>query len=142
MKKLFIILAVAMAVMSCHRKPEYGFVDESKYKLVWADEFDYQTRDQLLKNWDSANGPTTHTLCSRWPENVEVGDGTVKLVNHKESRGGQDWTSGSISTKRDFKYGFFECRYNTVRRNRYRGRVGARIGHAGLGDVFREHSRR
>ena len=111
MKKLFIILAVTMTVMSCHRKPEYGFVDESKYKLVWADEFDYQTRDQLLQNWKSADGPTTHTLCSRWPENVEVGDGTVRLVNHKESRGGQEWTSGSIWTKQVFKYGFYECRY-------------------------------
>ena len=111
MKKLFIILSAAIAVMSCQSKPEHGFVDKSRYKLAWADEFDYQTRDQLLKNWDSANGPTTHTLCSRWPENVEVGDGTVRLVNHKESRGGQDWTSGSIWTKRDFKYGYFECRY-------------------------------
>ena len=111
MKRLFFILTVAMAVMSCQKKPEYGFVDEGKYKLVWADEFDYKTRDKLLQNWNSANGPTTHTLCSRWPENVEVGGGTVRLVNHKESRGGQDWTSGSIWTKRLFKFGFFECRY-------------------------------
>ena len=111
MKRFLIILTLAMAVMSCQRKPEYGFVDESKYKLIWSDEFDYQTRDQLLQNWNSANGPTTHSHCSRWPEYVEVGNGTVKLVNHKESRGGQDWTAGSISTKRLFKYGYYECRY-------------------------------
>lgn len=40
-----------------------------------------------------------------------MGGGTVRLVNHKESRGGQEWTSADMGTYRDFKYGYFECRY-------------------------------
>lgn len=35
----------------------------------------------------------------------------LRLVNRKEKRGGQEWTSGSIWTKEKFEYGYFECRY-------------------------------
>ena len=91
-----------------------GYVNpdnKKEWKMVWQDEFDYQTREQLLKVWQSSNGPTSHTGCSRWEENLEVGDGTVRLVNRKENRGGQEWTSADVGTYRDFKYGYFECRY-------------------------------
>ena len=85
--------------------------NKKEWKLVWHDEFDYRTRDELLKVWESSNAPTSHTLCSRWEENLEVGGGTVRLVNHKESRGGQEWTSADMGTYRDFQYGYFECRF-------------------------------
>jgi beta-glucanase (GH16 family) len=81
-----------------------------KWRLVWCDEFDYS--NLMLDNiWFSQNGPNTHILCSRWRENVVVSNGTVKLQNRKETRGGQNWTSGSIWTKQQFKYGYYECRY-------------------------------
>ena len=80
------------------------------WKLSWADEFKYAD-SQLDANWYSANGPQTWILCSRWRENAVVSNGTLKLVNRKESRGGQEWTSGSLWTKQQFKYGYFECRY-------------------------------
>ncbi len=80
------------------------------WKLTWADEFDYPDA-QLDANWYSANGTQSWILCSRWRENAVVSDGTLKLVNKKESRGGQDWTSGSIWTKEQFQYGYYECRY-------------------------------
>lgn len=81
------------------------------WKLLWEDDFQYENREDLLKVWESQNGPHTHIICSRWKENIEVGNGVVRLVNRKESRGGQDWTSGSMWTRRDFQYGYFECRY-------------------------------
>jgi len=40
-----------------------------------------------------------------------VSNGTLKLLNKKESRGGQAWTSANIWTKQFFKYGYYECRY-------------------------------
>jgi beta-glucanase (GH16 family) len=80
------------------------------WKLSWFDEFDYPDA-QLEQKWISQNGPSWHTLCSRWRENVVVNDGTLKLINKKESRGGQEWTSGNIWTKTKFQYGYFECRY-------------------------------
>ncbi len=81
-----------------------------KWKLVWQDEFNYPDK-QLDKEWVAQNGSNGHILCSRWRENALVSDGTLKLVNKKESRGGQDWTSASIWTKKKFQYGYFECRY-------------------------------
>ena len=85
-------------------------IDLSDWQLVWQDDFDYAD-EELDKNWVSQNGPSGHILCSRWRENAVVGEGMLQLVNRKELRGGQAWTSGSVWTKRRFKYGFFECRY-------------------------------
>lgn len=90
--------------------PTEGYVDSSKWKLAWSDEFDYSDKD-LDNEWESANHPSRNLYCSRWRENAEVKDGTLKLTNRKEKRGGQDWTSGSVWTKQHFLYGYYECRY-------------------------------
>lgn len=79
-------------------------------KLIWQDDFDYPDA-QLEDNWNAQNGPSGHILCSRWRENALVQDGTLRLINKKEKRGGQDWTSASLTSKREFQYGYFECRY-------------------------------
>ncbi|MBV5315060.1 MAG: family 16 glycosylhydrolase [Prolixibacteraceae bacterium] len=83
---------------------------DNKWNLVWNDEFD-QPDSQLDQKWESQNGPSGHILCSRWRENAEVSNGTLKLINRKENRGGQEWTSGNIWTKEQFQYGYYECRY-------------------------------
>ncbi len=90
--------------------PTEGFVDKSKWKLIWEDEFDYSNKE-LDKRWESANSSSPTLYCSRWRENAVVEDGTLKLMNKRENRGGQEWTSGSIWTKEHFKYGYYECRY-------------------------------
>ena len=116
MKKSLVFATILMMAVSCattKQTPEGMVNPENKkeWKLVWKDEFNYKDKAQLLKVWESANGPEGHILCSRWEENIELGDGTLRLVNHKENRGGQEWTSGSIWTRRDFMYGYYECRY-------------------------------
>lgn len=86
-------------------------IDTTKgWHLAWHDEFDYEDKE-LDENWESQNGPSGHILCSRWRENAMVKDGILYLINKKENRGGQEWTSASLWTKRKFKYGYFECRY-------------------------------
>ena len=80
------------------------------WKLIWSDEFD-GPNDQLDRRWHSQNSASTHILSSRWRENAVVANGTLRLINKKEKRGGNDWTSGSIWTKEQFQYGYFECRY-------------------------------
>lgn len=83
---------------------------EGGWELVWRDEFDYP--DAALTNgWISQNGPSGHILSSRWRENAVVSNGMLRLVARKEKRGGQEWTAGSLWTKRTFQYGYFECRY-------------------------------
>lgn len=79
-------------------------------KLEWADEFD-GSEAELDKKWEFQNGPSSHILCSRWRKNAVLQDGMLRLVNRKESRVGQDWTSASAHTKDVFQYGYFECRY-------------------------------
>lgn len=83
---------------------------DDKWQLVWNDEFDYSDKD-LDKKWISQNGPSGHILSSRWRENAVVANGTLKLINKKEQKGGQEWTSGNIWTKEKFLYGYYECRY-------------------------------
>jgi len=82
----------------------------SKWQLTWSDEFDYENA-RLDEKWISQNSSSTHILCSRWRENASTSDGTLKLLNKKEKRGTNDWTSGNLWTKEKFLHGYFECRY-------------------------------
>lgn len=83
---------------------------EGRWTLVFQDEFN-AGGDELDKHWHFQNGPSGHILCSRWRENVAAKDGLCRILNRKEDRGGQQWTSGSMWSKRQFKYGYFEARY-------------------------------
>lgn len=112
MKTFFLVGLFCLGIVqfSCSQMVINPDVSKDR-ELVWQDNFDYQNREELLKVWEPQNGSNAHILCSRWQENIEVGNGMVRLVNHKESRGGQEWTSASIWTKKQFQYGYFECRY-------------------------------
>ncbi len=81
------------------------------WSLSWSDEFDYPN-EQLDKEWISQNRKSGGmVICSRWRENAVVKDGILELVIKKEERDGQEWTAGSIWTKQQFHYGYYECRY-------------------------------
>jgi hypothetical protein len=80
------------------------------WELVFREEFKGTLAD-LEQNWTFQNGPSGHILCSRWRDNVSVTNGMCRIANRKEKRGGQEWTSGSLWTKAQFLYGYFECRY-------------------------------
>ncbi len=80
------------------------------WKLFWQDGFN-DGEAGLDAKWKSQNGPSGHILCSRWRENARVANGMLRLENRKEKRGGQEWTSGSLTTHQSFQYGYFECRY-------------------------------
>ncbi|AUP79711.1 glycoside hydrolase family 16 protein [Flavivirga eckloniae] len=106
--KALLVIIFQLTVIACFAQLPQEI--EENFKLVWQDDFDYKDK-KLDKKWESQNGPSGHILCSRWRENAEVKDGILYLKNKKEQRGGQDWTSASIWTKKKFKYGYFECRY-------------------------------
>nr|WP_320118890.1 family 16 glycosylhydrolase [uncultured Marinifilum sp.] len=109
-KSILIIIGLIALISSATAQLPSEIDTSGTWYLSWSDEFDYKD-SQLNVNWESQNGPSGHILCSRWRENVLVADGILQLVNKKENRGGQEWTSGSIWTKKWFKYGYFECRY-------------------------------
>jgi len=112
LKMYFIVVLLFFGGGSCAQKNglDEDPVTPKGMQLVWSDEFDYP--DASLDNsWIAQNGPSTHILCSRWRENAVVENGMLYLKNKKENRGGQEWTSASIWTKKQFQYGKFECRY-------------------------------
>jgi beta-glucanase (GH16 family) len=81
-----------------------------KWEFVWGDEFDGPD-SELEVAWKSQNSGSSHILSSRWRENSVVTNGLLRLVNRKEKRDGQEWTSGNIWTRQMYQYGYFECRY-------------------------------
>ncbi|WP_010134585.1 family 16 glycosylhydrolase [Ochrovirga pacifica] len=93
-----------------HAQKNASTFDYSDWKLAWEDDFNYENKD-LDKQWESANHSSFNLYCSRWRENAVVRNGELHLDIRKEKRGGQDWTAGSVWTKKKFKYGYFECRY-------------------------------
>lgn len=89
-----------------------------KWKLTWFDEFDYTAKDgndpAFTAKWKSDNSNPAHIASARYPENVSVSDGTLKLHQRREPgiAPGKNWTSGSVWTKeRTFGYGYYEAKY-------------------------------
>jgi hypothetical protein len=88
-----------------------GPPNPEQWQLNFSDEFNGTQLDTNV--WKSAQGQSWGQLLSaRFPENVVVKDGLLRLVTKKENRGGKEWTSAMISTKvfRQ-KYGYWESRY-------------------------------
>jgi beta-glucanase (GH16 family) len=112
LRMYFILVLLFLGGSSCAQKNNPVEVPAASkgMQLVWSDDFDYPNA-QLDASWIAQNGPSTHILCSRWRENAVVENGLLYLKNKKENRGGQEWTSASIWTKKQFQYGRFECRY-------------------------------
>ena len=80
MKKIFILCICCMGyVVDCLAQTTINPENKKEWKLVWKDDFNYKKRSDLLKVWESMNGPHTHIICSRWEENIEVGKGFVRL---------------------------------------------------------------
>ena len=80
------------------------------WQLVFEEHFDGSDAD-LDARWEFQNGPSGHILSSRWRENAELADGFLKMIARKEQRAGQEWTAASLWTRKQFQYGYFECRY-------------------------------
>ncbi|MFC3122497.1 family 16 glycosylhydrolase [Agaribacter flavus] len=113
-RKSFLIFSILILsqLSSASETEQKRRIQYSDWQLTWSDEFNYPD-EQLDENWISQNGPTENpwVLSSRWRENAVVKDGILHLVAKKESRGGQDWTTGNVWSKRQFHYGYFEARY-------------------------------
>ncbi len=108
-------------IRSDHPEIEYGdgpentlpdFVDiNNGWSLTWNDEFDYTSMDDFDEVWTRLEWQSTSLLSGRYKENVEVSNGILYLLAKEESKGGYQWTTGNICTKKtDFKYGYYEAR--------------------------------
>lgn len=72
-------------------------VDKSKWKLTFHDEFNgNKLREDV---WVYDNSAPAHILSSRWKENAEVKDGSLRLLTKKENHPQSpqtDWTTGNV----------------------------------------------
>ena len=96
-------MVAAVAALTCSlsfAEPPAG----KNWKLVFEDNFNYET-PKLEENWVLMNEPQRQMLCGRWKENAVTEKGLLRLLNKKEARAGQAWTSASLWTKQTFKYG-------------------------------------
>jgi len=109
---LFLLIFSLKCTNSSKSEPDpVGSVaSDEDWELVFRDEFEGENNSWKEK-WNSADNPTGHILSGRYPENIEVRNGFLQLINKKETRNDQNWTSGSVWTKKQFNYGYFEARY-------------------------------
>ena len=91
-------------------REDVGGPPGSDWNLVFEEQFDC-TDAELDAHWHFQNGPSGHILSSRWRDNVRLDNSLLMMFARKEHRAGQDWTAANLWTKRQFKYGYFECRY-------------------------------
>ncbi|MBP5526033.1 MAG: glycoside hydrolase family 16 protein [Paludibacteraceae bacterium] len=106
---LFSIICFCSFSLKKHPYVERSSIDfDKKWDLVWNDEF--RSASSIDDNWIVQNASPKHILSSRWKENIEVRNGCVVFNNRKENRGGKEWTTGSMTCKKQFQYGFFECK--------------------------------
>lgn len=98
MKKAFLLLFILSTVLVNAQAP-------AGYHLVWADEFNGTVLD--TSNWFVDKTPRRKAFNSA--DAVQVADGCLKLSTYVKD--GKIFTGfiGSFH-KRDFKYGYFECR--------------------------------
>jgi beta-glucanase (GH16 family) len=95
---------------------------QEAWELVWADEFDGTSLN--LNNWSPQTGTgTAYGLPAGWgnnelqyytgfDDNIDVSDGTLKIIAREQSLGGYNYTSARLRTlnKQEFLYGRIEAR--------------------------------
>lgn len=101
-------LIPALAWTQTSYKPYIKGPSNKSWGLIWHDEF--SSNSAIDENWNAENASPGHILSSRWRDNLSVKSGKLIIKNRKENKGGKVWTSGSMTSKRKFKYGYFECR--------------------------------
>ncbi|MFH6603986.1 family 16 glycosylhydrolase [Maribacter algicola] len=81
-------------------------------ELVWSDEFD--GTELSSENWvfeTGSHGWGNNELQDYVADNnVEVGDGTLKIIAKKEASGSANYTSARLNSKKSFRYGKMEIR--------------------------------
>lgn len=114
-------LALAVCAVATAAKFSANDVNaaQSRYQLVWSDEFNGTSLNTDNWNYDIGNGGSNVgwgnnelEYYTDREENVSVSNGTLKLTAREESYNGYAYTSGRIKTndKQSFKYGKLEAR--------------------------------
>lgn len=77
------------------------------YKLTFSDDFDGDALD--TNTW--VYRTDRKALSTQLPENVSVSGGFLHLALKKQDVGKSHYTGGGIISKKEFSYGYYECRF-------------------------------
>ncbi len=89
---------------------------DQEWVMTFNDEFNGDSLDWGV--WRSEASAPGHILSSRWPENIVVKDGDLRLEIRKEEREGSTWTAGSVWVRPEVfgqAYGYWEARYKIAK---------------------------
>ena len=89
---------------------------DQEWVMTFNDEFSGDSLD--WGTWRSEASAPGHILSSRWPENIVVKDGDLRLEIRKEEREGSSWTAGSVWVRPEVfgqAYGYWEARYKIAK---------------------------
>lgn len=82
--------------------------DPSKWRLVWADEFDGSALDQSKWHLETINGQQSGNneleIYTTHPKNFPVANGHLKITAHKERVGDWRFTSARLTTQYSFSF--------------------------------------
>jgi hypothetical protein len=99
-----ILLAFPVFSLSTNINPFFPrSKNDKKWELLWKDEF---RSNESLRNWVIEEASPGHILSSRWKENVKIQNGKMLLLNYKENKGGKQWTTGCVYSKKKILYGY------------------------------------
>lgn len=79
-----------------------------KWELIYNDNF--TSHSTIDRNWIAQNSAPDHIKSSRWRDNLTTRWGKLVISNRKETKGGKEWTSGSMHCSKNMCYGYYECR--------------------------------
>src|SRR5690606_18493253 len=100
----------AVAFRHLYETVVQGPPTDSPWELAFADEFNAEGID--WRTWQSSRGgQEVHIRSTRWPDNVEVQDGMLRLITKHDDPPGTEWTTASVWTSETFQYGYFEARF-------------------------------
>ncbi|GAA4314082.1 hypothetical protein GCM10023149_10110 [Mucilaginibacter gynuensis] len=98
------LLAMIISIVDASSSQAQGSLSDSSktYALIWHDEFDGETINPLLWNFEIGNLGTNHEKQAYKAENATVKGGFLTITAKKESAYGQPYTSSRINTKGKF----------------------------------------
>jgi beta-glucanase (GH16 family) len=102
-KYIALIIIIILHINISKSNAQVASTDSSKtYRLIWHDEFDGETINPLLWNFETGNLGTNNEKQAYKSENASVKDGHLVITAKKQSAYGQAYTSSRLNTKGKF----------------------------------------
>jgi beta-glucanase (GH16 family) len=100
-RALIIVIMLALPL-----KSNSDEIDLAQMDVVIDERFDLLMPDPAI--WIRQKGSNPHTMCSHSPDNISCAGGACKLSVTRDVMEQNKWRCGSMISKRDYLYGYYE----------------------------------